>query len=323
MKRRVFSFMMLIMLFLLPGIILAQSLKFGIISDLHQDIMHDADWRLQTFIDEAARENVDFIIELGDFCFAKESNRSFVKIWNSYQGDSYHVLGNHDMDVCTKEAYMEFVGMPGRYYSFDKGDFHFIVLDPNNLLVDGKYVPYQNGNFYRDPLQRAHIDPEQIEWLKKDLASTERRCILFSHQCLENTVQNREEVQGILEGENRRCGFKKVIVAFSGHDHTNYSKEINGITYIQINSASNQWVGEEYVCPERFSKKINKAHPSLKYTVPYKDPLYAIVTLGKNDMDLKGKTSTFIPPTPEDLNMPDIWCDVPLVPYIKDIHLEF
>lgn len=300
----------------------SKRLKFGIISDIHPDIMHDGAQRLQVFLDAAVKNKVDFIIELGDFCFAKSSNVPFRDLWDKFPGDKYHVLGNHDMDICTKEEYMEFVGMKNRYYSFDKGDFHFIVLDPNNLFVDGKYIPYKNGNFYVDMSQREHLDPEQIEWLKKDLAATDKRCILFSHECFENTVQNRELVRGILEAENQRCGFKKVIVAFSGHDHTNYTKEINGITYIQINSASNQWVGEEYACPERFSEEINKQHPSLKYTVPYTDSLYAIVTLTPSSLKMKGCESTFIAPTPADIGIPDTLYPFPLVPWIKDFSLQ-
>lgn len=298
-------------------------LKFAVVSDIHTDIMHDGEKRLQDFLAAATKNKVDFIIELGDFCHAKSSNKPFLNLWNQYPGDKYHALGNHDMDVCTKEEYMSFTGMKNRYYSFDKGDFHFIVLDPNNLFVDGAYIPYKNGNFYVDMSQREHLDPEQVEWLKKDLASTRKRCILFSHECFENTVQNRELVRGILEAENERCGFKKVVAAFSGHDHTNYTKEINGITYIQINSASNQWVGEEYACPERFSKEIDKEKPSLKYTVPYTDALYAIVTVGPKGMKLKGRESTFIAPTPSEIGIPDTMYPFPLVPWIKDFSLHF
>lgn len=305
------------------AIVNAGKLKFGIISDIHPDIMHDGERRLRAFLEAAVKNKVDFIIELGDFCFAKEANIPFRDLWDRFPGDKYHVLGNHDMDICTKEEYMEFVGMKSRYYSFDKGDFHFIVLDPNNLFVDGEYIPYKNGNFYVDTSQREHIDPEQLEWLKKDLAATGKRCILFSHQCLENTVQNRELVRGILEAENRRCGFTKVAVAFSGHDHTNYTKEINGITYIQINSASNQWVGEKYACPERFSEEINKRKPALKYTVPYADPLYAFVTLSTDSLKMKGRESTFVPPGPEAIGIPETLFPFPLVPYIQDFSLRF
>lgn len=294
---------------------------FAVVSDLHQDIAHDAEERLSTFLRAANDNQVDFIIQLGDFCFPKEENKPFLKLWQDYAGEKYMVLGNHDMDICSKEAVMQFISMNNRYYSFDKGDFHFIVLDPNNIYDGEKYIPYENGNYFGYGEKVSYVDPEQVEWLKKDLQSTDKRCIIFSHQSFECSSQNREEIRKIFEDENRRVGYTKIPVAFSGHDHTNYMKEINGIAYIQINSASNQWVGEKYACPERFSDEINQKRAALKYTVPYKDALYGIVTLTGDGMTLKGVKSEFIVPGPEELGITDY--PLPLVPWIEDLQLTF
>lgn len=294
---------------------------FAVVSDLHQDIAHDAEERLGTFLRAANDSQVDFIIELGDFCMPKEENKPFLKRWQDYAGEKYMLLGNHDMDNCSKEEVMQFIGMNNRYYSFDKGDFHFVILDPNNIYDGEKYIPYENGNYFGYGEKVSYVDPEQVEWLKKDLQSTDKRCIIFSHQSIECSSQNREEIRKIFEDENLRAGYKKVAVAFSGHDHTNYMKEINGIAYIQINSASNQWVGEKYACPERFSDEINQKRPALKYTLPYKDALYGIVTLTGDGMQLKGVKSEFIAPGPEELGITDR--PQPLVPWIEDLQLTF
>lgn len=294
---------------------------FAVVSDLHQDIAHDAEERLSTFLRAANDNQVDFIIELGDFCMPKEENKPFLKRWQDYAGEKYMLLGNHDMDNCSKEEVMQFIGMNNRYYSFDKGDFHFVILDPNNIYDGEKYIPYENGNYFGYGEKVSYVDPEQVEWLKKDLQSTDKRCIIFSHQSFECSSQNREEIRKIFEDENLRAGYKKVAVAFSGHDHTNYMKEINGIAYIQINSASNQWVGEKYACPERFSDEINQKRPALKYTLPYKDALYGIVTLTGDGMQLKGVKSEFIAPGPEELGITDR--PQPLVPWIEDLQLTF
>ena len=291
----------------------AQSVKFAILADIHFDIMHDAKERLQVFLDAAKKADVDFIIDMGDFAHPKPANQYAFDMWHSFPGETYNVIGNHDEDNgCTKEDYVKYAKMKAPYYSFDKGDFHFIVLDPNTRYIDGKYVGYG-----------AIIQKDQFEWLKNDLRSTDKRCVIFSHQSLEHFVTNRKEVRALLEAENERAGFKKVVAAFSGHEHTNYEKVINGIVYIQINSASNQWVGEDYKCERRFSKEINEAHPWLKCTVPYKDCLYAIVNINKKGLKLKGVESEFIAPTPEDLDMPTYWADCPLVPYIKDFKCKF
>ena len=294
---------------------------FAVVSDLHQDIAHDAEERLGTFLRAANDNQVDFIIELGDFCMPKEENKPFLKRWQDYAGEKYMLLGNHDMDNCSKEEVMQFIGMNNRYYSFDKGDFHFVILDPNNIYDGEKYIPYENGNYFGYGEKVSYVDPEQVEWLKKDLQATDKRCIIFSHQSFECSSQNREDIRKIFEDENLRAGYKKVAVAFSGHDHTNYMKEINGIAYIQINSASNQWVGEKYACPERFSDEINQKRPALKYTLPYKDALYGIVTLTGDGMQLKGVKSEFIAPGPEELGITDR--PQPLVPWIEDLQLTF
>ena len=294
---------------------------FAVVSDLHQDIAHDAEERLGTFLRAANDNQVDFIIELGDFCMPKEENKPFLKRWQDYAGEKYMLLGNHDMDNCSKEEVMQFIGMNNRYYSFDKGDFHFVILDPNNIYDGEKYIPYENGNYFGYGEKVSYVDPEQVEWLKKDLQATDKRCIIFSHQSFECSSQNREDIRKIFEDENLRAGYKKVAVAFSGHDHTNYMKEINSIAYIQINSASNQWVGEKYACPERFSDEINQKRPALKYTLPYKDALYGVVTLTGDGMQLKGVKSEFIAPGPEELGITDR--PQPLVPWIEDLQLTF
>ena len=315
MKKIIISF------FLFLGLSLqAQSVKFAVIADIHQDIMYDAEVRLQNFLEAAKVNKVDFIIELGDFCQAVDRNIPFVNLWNSFDGGKYHVLGNHEMDVCDKSESMKFYNMRYRYYSFDKGDFRFIVLDPNNILVDGEYKsPFKSGH-YGD-----QIDTEQLDWLKKELASTNKKCVVFSHQSLERpkAVHNSYLVREIFEEENAKVGYAKIIAAFSGHDHTDYQKIINGIAYIQINSASNKWVGDKYKCESRYSDSINKTHPYIKYTIPYSESLYGIVTLKKNSLMMKGKKSDFVSPTPAELNIPSTFLHGPIVSFISDFRFEF
>ncbi|TKG95000.1 hypothetical protein EYV94_09810 [Puteibacter caeruleilacunae] len=297
------------------------TVRFGISSDIHNDVMHDGEFRLRKYLSTAERENIDFLIDLGDFCNPDEKNKNFLKMWKTSTFQKYHVLGNHDLDYATKDEYVEYVGMENRYYSFDVKDFHFIVLDPNNLCVDGKYIPYGNANFYRDSKQRAHVDPEQLAWLKSDLNKTNKRCIVFSHQSFENprACQNRDVVRDIFEEANKKAGFTKVVAAFSGHDHTDYVKEINGIHYIQINSMSYQWVGEKYKCPERFPDEINKKYPSLQKTVVYQDPLFAFVTLDDGKLTIDGVDSKFIEPGPEEVGITSGEIHgVPLEPRISD-----
>ncbi|NME68141.1 metallophosphoesterase family protein [Flammeovirga aprica] len=108
-----------------------KTVKFAVCTDVHQDIIHDAPERLQTFVEHAQKEDVDFIIQLGDFCYPKTQNDGFLNVWNSFSGPKYHVLGNHDMDISSKNESMKYTGMEKSFYSFDECGFHFVVLDPN------------------------------------------------------------------------------------------------------------------------------------------------------------------------------------------------
>jgi hypothetical protein len=278
-----------------------EKIRFGISTDIHKDVMNDADERLSTYIRKVKEQQVDFIIDLGDFCHPVPENKGFVEIWNSSPVPKYNVLGNHDMDKGTKEDFMNYIGMKERYYSFDQGEFHFVVLDPNNLKIDGEYLPYQHANFYKPAEQRAFIDPEQLVWLENDLLNTNKRCVVFSHQSLEHPAgcKNQDQVRELFEKANKKAGFLKVTAAFNGHDHTDYSKQINGIHYVQINSMSYQWVGEKYKCPERYSEEVNKAYPMMQLTFPYKNPLFAVVTIGDGQITIKGVKGTFVEPGPE------------------------
>ena len=300
-----------------------QPVRFAIVSDLHAQDIPDGLERMKAVVDAANHENVEFLIQLGDFVRLDSAAIPYRKVWDEYAGEKYHVLGNHDLDRYTKEEYVAGLHMPGRYYSFDKGDFHFIVLDGNTLYDGKEYKAYGRANYYVDSKMRAFMDPEQLEWLKKDLAATDKRCIIFSHQSIDTTVNNGSEVRGILEAENERCGFQKVALAFSGHTHSNYVKEINGITYVQINSASYVWIEQPSMTEKRYPKEINDQYSLLSRSITYDKPLYGIVTLTGEGAELKGTKGEFMPPTPKEIGLGDTLDGFPLVSSIEDVKVKF
>lgn len=272
-----------------------ETLRFGVCADVHKDVMHDADQRLQIFIDQMNEKKVDFIIQLGDFCRPYDFNQSFMDVWNSFDGPVYNVLGNHDMDGgFTREQTIEYWGMPTKYYSFDMKGYHFIILD---------------GNDKRDPPQSGYaryMGIEQLEWLRKDLNATRLPAIIFSHQSIEDPggIENANEIRKILEEANQQTKKKKVIACFSGHHHIDYMKEINGIYYIQINSMSYQWLGGDYL-QVRYSEEIDEKYPWIKYTAPYKDPVYATVTLEPDGtIKIEGTKSEWVGPSPQEMGYP-------------------
>jgi len=280
-------------------------IRFGIIADPHRDIVPDADRRLEAFMEQAERETPDFIINLGDFCFGKTENKPFLKRFQQFAGPSYHVLGNHDMDYNTKEEMVDFLGMQDRYYSFDILGFHFIVLDANNLYQDGRFIGYGNANFYVDDKYREFIDEEQIEWFKADLENTQKPVIVFSHQSLFHYtlgIKNRLSIQLLMEQENRKAGYKKIIACFNGHDHMDFHREINGIYYFDINSMAYQWYNTQNLT--RYPKEMYEKYRHLGNMAMYKDPLFAFVTIENRTMQVKGVRSEWVSPSPYEAGVP-------------------
>ncbi len=292
-------------------------LRFGVIADVHKDIMHDADERLAAFIESMNQAKVDFIVQLGDFCVPKEANRSFLDIWNGYQGPRYHVLGNHDTDGgFSREQTVAWWKMPSRYYAFEQSGIKFIVLDGNDR-------PENHAGGYP-----RFIAEDQRRWLSAELEKTDLPVIVFVHQSLEREdkggVQNGDEVREIMEKFNVRVGKRQVIACFSGHHHRDYVRTLNDIVYPQINSASYFWVGGDYQ-HIRYSAQVDKEHPYIKYTVPYKDPLFGIVTIDRiqGSMSMQGRRSSFVGPSPWELGQDRAYWDADtLTPDVSDWDLN-
>jgi len=290
----------------------SQSLKFGICADVHKDIMHDADARLQAFIDEVTHENLDFIIQMGDFCRPYDYNQGFMDIWNSFPGKKYHVIGNHDMDGGFKrEQVVDYWKSDGKYYSFDTKGVHCVVLDGNDHDASSD----RPGGYARI------IGDEQLNWLESDLEQTSLPTLIFCHQGLDNDlggIYNATKSRLVLERANKKAGFQKVIGVFSGHHHQDYQNTINGIHYIQINSMSNQWLGDKYK-HNRYSKEVDEKYPWVKYTAPYKDPLWAIVDISLNKtLKIEGRKSEFVKPGPKELGVNKYAFGYENVPVISD-----
>lgn len=264
-------------------------LRFGLIADVHQDIMHDAPQRIGAFARAMNEAKPDFVCQLGDFCQPHPRNKAFLAQWRQFNGPRTHVLGNHDMDGgFTREQTVAFLGMPHRYYSFDKNSVHIVVLDGND--PGGKSEGY-----------KRFIADEQLDWLRTDLAATSLPTILFSHQTLDDAtgIENSETVRKVLEQAKTDTGRNKVVACFCGHHHDDQAKLINGIHYIRINSASYLWLGSR-LKHESYPPEIHEKYPWISYTAPYKAPLWAFVELdtGRGRLVVKGRETDWVGPTP-------------------------
>lgn len=95
----------------------------------------------------------------------------------------------------------------------------------------------------------------------------------------------------------------------------------NDIYYIHINSMSYAWMSTKH--PRKlFSDEAHAANPYLQYAFVFKDPLYATITIKKNQIEIEGKESEFVGPSPGELGLKGDTDDYHLVPYIKSKTLE-
>lgn len=227
--------------------------RFGIVTDIHyaDRVTPDNSSRyykeslekLSECVDLMNQQEVDFLIELGDFkdqgAVPKEEEtliflKTVEKEFSRFKGPHYHVLGNHDHDSISKQQFLDGISNEGfvrasNYYSFDRNSFHFIVLDAN-YTSQGK--EYNRGKFdWTD----AHIPKNQLEWLKNDLVRNKMPAVIFIHHRLDTPPADRiycpgnaDVVRKMLEDAGN------VVIVFQGHYHEGGVSRLNSIHYYTL-----------------------------------------------------------------------------------------
>lgn len=316
----------LLLLILAPSTLMAQDkVKFLLFADLHYDIMPDADQRLETILGQAEKQKADFILELGDFIPATSGNLPLKEKLGRNKIPLFHTLGNHDIDKNDKQTYLNYWGIPASYYFFDRGLFRFVVLDSDFFQdKDGIVKSYDKGNYARvDEEDRNKYSREELFWLENLLKDTSRIHILFSHAPVNDQYDKvvlNKELHALLV--NARAKGTKIAMVFGGHMHSDNYHQIDGIHYMQVNSASNIWGGAKFINTERYTKAMNQKYPSLKYVIPYEDALFAIVEINsKGRISVKGVKSRYIKPEPDKELLKKK--PYPCSPYISTLNLKF
>ncbi|MHC4678993.1 MAG: metallophosphoesterase [Planctomycetota bacterium] len=224
------------------------TVRFGIVTDCHYADADPAGTRFyRQSLDKLTEcvalmnaEKVDFLIELGDFkdqdkVPAEQKTCSYLEaveqVFQDFEGPTYHVLGNHDMDSISKKQFLARVENTGidssrSYYSFDLNSLRFVVLDAN-YSSDG--TDYDHGNFdWTD----ANIPSGELAWLERLLAEAPGFVIVFIHQLLDGTgsvyVNNASEIRQILQASG------KVRAVFQGHHHPGRYSNMAGIHYYSL-----------------------------------------------------------------------------------------
>lgn len=262
--------------------------RIGMISDIHQDVMHDGIKRLGAFLEAMRQAKPDCIVQLGDFCKPAPGNKPFLDLWNAYDGPRYHVIGNHDMDGgFRREQTVAWYGMPGRFYGFEHGGVRFLVLDGND-------PGGTKGGYNR------FIGDEQKTWLENELATTKLPVVVLIHQPLDlpGGLVNQLEIRAMLE-KDRGPEHAGVAAVFGGHCHQDGVNRIGGIAHVQINSASYVWLPGN-ARRNVYDEESHRKYPYLNHVAPYRDPLWALVTLDLDagTLSIEGRASEWVGPDP-------------------------
>jgi alkaline phosphatase len=217
------------------------ALKIGLVTDLHHADKPPAGTRhyretlgkLTEAAAEFSRHEVSCLVELGDLIDAADAveiEQAYLSTINrelsAIVADRHYVLGNHCVDMLTKDEFLQGVQQERSYYSFDRDQFHFVVLD-SCFRSDGE--SYGRKNFHWTD---ANVPQSELEWLADDLKRTSQPTIVFAHQRLDvandHGVKNARQVRSILEQSAR------VLAVFQGHSHQNDYRLINEIHYATL-----------------------------------------------------------------------------------------
>lgn len=193
-------------------------------------------------------DDVAFIgMTAGDLLWdAPKMYPDYVKAFDQLSFPFYQVIGNHDYDEKIKgndyesSHYFESYFGP-TYYSFNRGDCHFIALD--NIIYNTR------------PDYKEEISKEQLIWLQQDLKYVDKNklIIISMHSPVyrkdgKKILNNTAELIKILKG------YKALIV--SGHTHRMnkavVAKDI--VDYTLSPTMGNSWAGDFNIdgCPNGY-----------------------------------------------------------------------
>jgi hypothetical protein len=199
----------------------ARPMRFAVIGDRTGG--HDPGVHGQ-ILQEIERLKPDFIVGVGDMIEGYSGDTVSVKQeWKEYLAiieplsmPMYLIPANHDIwDEASEKLYRRYVGEP--YYSFDVGGAHFLVLDTSRWD------------------SASTFPAEQLEWAKQDLEKHKDAAYTIA------VFHKPYWIQTIAVGEPDPIHDVfvdyGVDAVFTGHYHTYFSGEFDGILYTGIGSS--------------------------------------------------------------------------------------
>ncbi|MCP4313734.1 MAG: metallophosphoesterase, partial [Bacteroidetes bacterium] len=212
---------------------LPESLDFALISSEQKDEFNvivtgdpqpytaeQVNYYLNDIVTEMLSYDADFYLALGDLV---DDDLNLYDQLNEgvrhLELPAYNVIGNHDMNLKAKsnsfkaETFRTVFGPD--YYSFNKGQVHFLVLNS---------IQYEGWNKKEDTQGRyfGGFDYKQLEWMANDLkfVPDDHLLVLITHIPILDGPMKKETIEKVFDILKNR----KHLLALAGHQH----KIVNG-----------------------------------------------------------------------------------------------
>jgi len=245
-------------------------LRFAHLSDIHvkEGIIPESGMAKALQSVNSLKDSPSFIINGGDSIMdSLEANKEETQLqWDIFKRilnennklPIHHCIGNHDIwgwfskvpgidnePLYGKNWVVETLQMPKRYYKFQSGKWHFVVLDSTQLNPLGGYI--------------AKIDDEQFVWLKETLNAIPKD----NHICIVSHIPILSICAGLFFEKNEPNGDRllkrnlmhtdfiqlkelfiqhpNVRLGISGHIHLQDEIEYLGVKYYNNGAVSGKW----------------------------------------------------------------------------------
>jgi alkaline phosphatase len=256
--------------------------KFALIADIHYGSDKQEDGRVKRLASRAlslskylvTRMNNEirpaFLVQLGNLIEDEDAETdednyaTMLEALKPLTMPIYHVIGDCEQVNLDLQQIRTTLKYPNLYYSFDAGEFHFVVLFALSRATGG-FV----------------IDDAQRKWLATDLDTATKPTIIFTHRALDepdlaegppieqppddSSISDRAGILRILAASN------KVIAVFNGNADKNSLQEFAGINYIGLQSLVENISPKGKTCSESFAV-VTLDDAEIRVEIPGMDP---------------------------------------------------
>lgn len=236
-------------------------IKFLLIGDFHyhKNISPVQVSHLETLLDRAAGEKVDFVLHIGDFCQDYAHSPELFKAYleNRHHLPVYGIYGNHEMEsselntvefitprLCNRPVHFAHNG--ATYWYTDIKGYRIIGLDSNFSFREetGEWEHNLPGSYggRSGNIHLASVYPKEMEWLESILEDARKKgmkAIPATHHPVCGKwgyCGNAAEVKGLYDQYA-----DTISLVLNGDLHTDNFDIIDGLPYFGVNTAMMGW----------------------------------------------------------------------------------